>query len=77
MKYAIKSQEFSPHSLLPVRRTRKAIQIGNKMIVPFPAGGPSDIVARIAAEGMRKHLGQNIVIENVGAPAARLAQRCV
>jgi tripartite-type tricarboxylate transporter receptor subunit TctC len=23
-----------------------------KMIVPFPAGGPSDIVARIAADGM-------------------------
>jgi tripartite-type tricarboxylate transporter receptor subunit TctC len=35
------------------------------MIVPFPAGGPSDIVARIAAEGMAKHLGQTIVIENV------------
>ena len=35
-------------------------------IVPFPAGGPSDIVARIVAEGMPKHLGQNIVIENVG-----------
>lgn len=36
------------------------------MIVPFPPGGPSDIVARIAAEGMSKHLGANIVIENVG-----------
>ncbi|MFN3657350.1 MAG: Bug family tripartite tricarboxylate transporter substrate binding protein [Pseudolabrys sp.] len=36
------------------------------MIVPFPAGGPSDTVARIAAEGMTKHLGQNVVIENVG-----------
>ena len=36
------------------------------MIVPFPPGGPSDIVARIAAEGMSKHLGQNIVIENIG-----------
>ncbi len=34
-------------------------------IVPFPAGGPSDIVSRIAAEAMQKHLGQNIVIENV------------
>ena len=37
-----------------------------KMIVPFPAGGPSDIVARIAADGMSKYLGHNIVIENVG-----------
>ena len=35
------------------------------MVVPFPAGGPSDIVARIAAEGMSKHIGQNIIIENV------------
>jgi len=36
------------------------------VIVPFPAGGPSDIVARIVSEGMSRHLGQNIVIENVG-----------
>ena len=36
------------------------------MIVPFPAGGPSDTVARIAAEGMGKHLGVTVVIENVG-----------
>ena len=36
------------------------------MIVPFPAGGPSDVVARIAAEGMSRHIGQNILIENVG-----------
>jgi tripartite-type tricarboxylate transporter receptor subunit TctC len=35
------------------------------VIVPFPPGGPSDIVARIAADGMSKHLGQTIVIENV------------
>lgn len=35
------------------------------MIVPFPPGGPSDIVARIAADGMSKQLGQNIIIENV------------
>lgn len=35
------------------------------MIVPFPAGGPSDVVARIMADGMSKHLGQNVVIENV------------
>jgi tripartite-type tricarboxylate transporter receptor subunit TctC len=36
------------------------------MIVPYPAGGPSDVVARIMAEGMSRVLGQNIVIENVG-----------
>ena len=36
------------------------------MIVPYPAGGPSDVVARIMADGMSKVLGHNIVIENVG-----------
>lgn len=36
------------------------------VIVPFPAGGPSDVVARIVTEQMAKHLGQSMVIENVG-----------
>jgi tripartite-type tricarboxylate transporter receptor subunit TctC len=35
------------------------------MIVPFAAGGPTDIVARIVAENMSKTLGQTIVVENV------------
>ena len=35
------------------------------MIVPFAAGGPTDIVARIVAEPMSRTLGQQIVIENV------------
>ena len=36
------------------------------VVVPFPAGGPSDVVARIVAEQMGKVLGQTMVIENVG-----------
>jgi len=36
------------------------------VVVPFPAGGPSDVVARIIAEGMGRVLGQTMVIENVG-----------
>jgi tripartite-type tricarboxylate transporter receptor subunit TctC len=43
-----------------------------KMIVPFPAGGPSDIVARIAADGMSKHVGHNILIENVAGAGGTL-----
>jgi len=35
------------------------------MIVPFAAGGPTDVVARIVAENMSRTLGQQIVVENV------------
>jgi tripartite-type tricarboxylate transporter receptor subunit TctC len=35
------------------------------MIVPFAAGGPTDVVARIVAEPMSRALGQQVVIENV------------
>jgi putative tricarboxylic transport membrane protein len=42
------------------------------MVVPFPAGGPSDTVARIMAEGMSRHLGHSIVIENVGGAGGTL-----
>jgi tripartite-type tricarboxylate transporter receptor subunit TctC len=35
------------------------------MVVPFPAGGPTDTVGRIVAEGTRLSLGQPVIIENV------------
>src|SRR5262245_9873611 len=35
-----------------------------KLIVPFPAGGPTDIFARILASEVSAELGQQIVIEN-------------
>jgi putative tricarboxylic transport membrane protein len=35
------------------------------LIVPFAAGGPTDVVARIVAEHMGRTLGQQIVVENV------------
>lgn len=35
------------------------------MIVPFAAGGPTDVVARIVTSHMAQTLGQSIIIENV------------
>jgi tripartite-type tricarboxylate transporter receptor subunit TctC len=35
-----------------------------KMILPFPAGGPTDIVARAMGQGLAEALGQNVVIDN-------------
>src|SRR5262245_12433965 len=36
------------------------------VVVPFPPGGPSDVVARVVTERMGTILGQSLVIENVG-----------
>jgi tripartite-type tricarboxylate transporter receptor subunit TctC len=43
------------------------------MIVPFPASGPSDVVARIVAERMRISLGQPVVVENVTGAGGTIA----
>jgi tripartite-type tricarboxylate transporter receptor subunit TctC len=42
------------------------------MIVPYPPGGPSDVVARIVADGMSRVLKQTIVVENVGGAGGTL-----
>jgi tripartite-type tricarboxylate transporter receptor subunit TctC len=42
------------------------------MIVPFPPGGPSDVLARIMSEGMRVSLGQPVIIENVSGAAGSI-----
>jgi tripartite-type tricarboxylate transporter receptor subunit TctC len=42
------------------------------MIVPFPAGGPTDTIARIVSEPMSTFLGQPIVIENVTGAAGTI-----
>ena len=37
-----------------------------KIISPFPAGGTSDVMARLVADALSKELGQQFVVDNVG-----------
>ncbi|HEY6719234.1 MAG TPA: tripartite tricarboxylate transporter substrate-binding protein [Reyranella sp.] len=43
------------------------------LIVPFAAGGPTDLMARIMGERMSKELGQQIIIDNVTGAAGTIA----
>ena len=42
------------------------------MIVPFPAGGATDTLARFLGERMRGILGQPVIIENIGGAAGSI-----
>ena len=42
------------------------------MVVPFAAGGPTDTIARIMAQGMGTALGQTVIIENTTGAAGSI-----
>lgn len=52
-----------------------------RMIVPFPPGGPNDILGRVVAQKLSEQLGQQVVIDNRGGAGgiigAELAARAV
>ena len=45
-----------------------------RMIVPFPAGGPTDIVARTIAQRLTDQLGRTVVVDNRGGANGVIAQ---
>src|SRR5579872_7149892 len=42
------------------------------MIVPFAAGGPTDVIGRLLAQHMGQTLGQNVVVEDVTGAAGTI-----
>jgi tripartite-type tricarboxylate transporter receptor subunit TctC len=42
------------------------------MVVPFAAGGPTDVIGRVLAEHMRALLGQPVIVENTAGAAGNL-----
>ena len=47
------------------------------LMVPYPAGGPSDAAARIFTAPLGKELGQQVIVENLGGVAGALAAQKV
>jgi tripartite-type tricarboxylate transporter receptor subunit TctC len=48
-----------------------------RLIVGFPAGGPTDIVARIVAQSLSERLGQQIIVENRPGAGSNIATQAV
>jgi tripartite-type tricarboxylate transporter receptor subunit TctC len=48
-----------------------------KLVVPYPAGGPTDAIARIVAQDIGTALGQNVIVENVSGASGALGTRGV
>jgi len=47
------------------------------LMVPYPAGGPSDAIARIFNNALGKELGQQVLVENLGGVSGALAAQKV
>ena len=48
-----------------------------KLVVPYPAGGPTDTIARAVTQNLSGALGQSIVIENQSGAGGRIALKQV
>jgi tripartite-type tricarboxylate transporter receptor subunit TctC len=48
-----------------------------RIVVAYPAGGPTDGIARIVAQDLSATIGQNVIVENVGGASGSLGTRQV
>lgn len=48
-----------------------------RMIVAYPAGGPTDVIARVVAQDLSASLGQQVIVENIAGAAGALGTRQV
>ncbi|MGZ3289224.1 MAG: Bug family tripartite tricarboxylate transporter substrate binding protein, partial [Xanthobacteraceae bacterium] len=60
MLAAASHAQNAPGGMAPSYPTRQV-----RVIVPYPAGGPTDVMARLVAQHLSESLGQNFFVENL------------
>src|SRR5882762_10307724 len=48
-----------------------------KIVVPFPAGGPTDVAARLVAQALSSRLGRGVIVENQAGAGGRIGAKAV
>lgn len=48
-----------------------------RLVVPFPPGGPTDLIARVVAAGVATELGQQVIIDNKGGAGGNVGTELV
>src|SRR5260370_28256565 len=48
-----------------------------RIVVPFPAGGPTDVAARLVAQTLSSRLGHNVIVENQAGAGGRIGAKVV
>jgi len=48
-----------------------------RLVVPFPAGGVTDLAARLVAEGLGEHIGRQVIVENRAGAGGNIAAESV
>ena len=48
-----------------------------RIVVPFPAGGPTDVAARLIAQALSSRLDQTVLVENMAGAGGRLGAKAV
>lgn len=64
-------------SLSEPSRTETFPERSIKIVVPFPAGGPTDVAARLVAQALSSRLSQNVVVENLAGGGGKLGTKAV
>ncbi len=63
------------HRASPRRRHSPTSSI--RLVVAFPPGGATDVIARVLAQGLTTELGQNVLVENKGGASGMIGSEMV